>query len=212
MLLPSVPPHGASWLELVVMSRPLPTTALVPQARRTIFAGFRAAALELWGEPGLAEIGALLPIEVREATVTPVTIHAEMLPEEHVLAWYQASWEGPAQRDKATYNRFLQGMMNHGFGKVRRALLQFANAQHITRKAAELWRHDHNTGDLRFVTGDEHHSVVTLSDHLYLSTPLARSSIVEILRYAGALGRSRDVRASYVLESPSLMRVELRWP
>jgi hypothetical protein len=184
---------------------------LRPQARRTIFVGFRTSAKEQWGEAGLADIGERLPHAVREATVTPVAIHAEMLPEEHVLAWYQAAWEGPAQRDKAAYNRFLQGMMNHGFGKVRRALLQFAGAQHITRKASELWRHDHNTGELCFVTGDEHSAVVTLADHAYLSTPLARSSLVEILRYAAALGYNRDVSASYVLESPDLLRVQLSW-
>jgi hypothetical protein len=182
-----------------------------PQARRTIFVGFRAAALELWGAPGLAELGGRLPEDVREATVTPLSIHAEMLPEEHVLAWYQAAWEGPAARDRNAYHRFLQGMMNHGFSKVRRTLLQFASAQHITRKASELWRHDHNTGELRYVCGEERSAVVCLSDHVYLGTPLARSSVVEILRYAASLGQNRDVRASYALESPSLLRVVLSW-
>jgi hypothetical protein len=189
-----------------------PDASVPPQARRTIFVGFRAAALELWGAPGLAEIGAKLPEDVREATVSPLSIHADMLPEEHVLAWYQAVWEGPAERDRTAYNRFLQGMMNHGFSKVRRALLQFATAQQITRKASELWRHDHNTGELRYVSGDERSAVVCLSDHAYLTTPLARGSVVEILRYAASLGHSGEVRASYTLESPSLLRVVLSWP
>jgi hypothetical protein len=188
-----------------------PDTPPLPQARRTIFVGFRASAQERWGATGLAEIGARLPDDVREATLSLPSIHAEMLPEAHVLAWYQAAWEGPAGRDRNAYNRFLQGMMNHGFSKVRRALLQFASAQQITRKASELWRHDHNTGELRYVSGDQHSAVVCLSDHVYLATPLARSSVVEILRYAGSLGQNRDVRASYTLESPSLLQVVLSW-
>jgi hypothetical protein len=180
-------------------------------ARRTIFVSFRSAALELWGEPGLRDIAARLPRATREATIDAVTVADAMLPESYVLDWYLAAWEGPTGRSTQAYKGYLQRMMDHGFGRVRRALLKLASAEQIIRKATELWQHDHNTGDMRFVGCEENRAHVTLGDHVYLETPLARASVVEIMRYAAALGRSRNVTAQGALDTPRLLRVTLTW-
>jgi hypothetical protein len=180
-------------------------------ARRTIFVSFRSAALELWGEPGLRDIAARVPRATREATIDAVTVADAMLPESYVLDWCLAAWEGPAGRSTQAYKGLLQRMMDHGFGRVRRALLTLASADQIIRKAAELWRHDHNTGDMRVVSCEGNRALVTLGDHVYLETPLARTSVVEIIRYAAALGRSRTVTAHGALDTPRLLRVTLTW-
>src|SRR5690242_11418888 len=98
-----------------------------PCARRTIFVGFRRAALALWGEAGLAEIGQLLPEEVRVATVDNVVIVGEWQPERYVLAWYEAAMSGPAKGNRADFCAFIDRMMDIGFGTVRKLLLQIAS-------------------------------------------------------------------------------------
>jgi hypothetical protein len=187
------------------------SVAVEPKARRTIFAGFKVAATEMWGANGLTDIGSRLSPPVRRATVEAITVETDFLPESYVLEWYQAVWEGPAGRSRDLYNQFLQRMMDHGFGRIRKFFLQMASAPMIIQKAAELWRHDHNTGDMRFERVDGNTAVVTLAEHAYLTTPIARASVVEIMRYAAASGRNSNVRASYVLESASKIRVTLTW-
>ena len=183
----------------------------VPGARRTILASFRTAALELWGAEGLAQIAARMPADARRETIDAVVLSAEFLPEEYVLAWYEAAFDGPAAGQNTEYFRFLDKMLDHGFGRVRRFLLGIAMSPvDVFPKCAELWRHDHTHGTLSFELTGRTSVTFTLRDHPYLGTPLARASIAEILRYVVALCRARGVMSTHSLEGNALL-VRITW-
>lgn len=182
-----------------------------PTARRTIFAGFRHAALEVFGQAGLDEIASTMSEEARSVCLDPIVIHQEMLPERFVLEWYECTWAGPASRDRATYNRFLDRMMDHGFGRVRKLLLGLATPAILAQKAPDLWRHDHSHGVLTFETLGPHSVQARLSDHAYVESPLARSSIAEIYRYAMSLTRAKAVTARHFLADERTLSVHIEW-
>jgi hypothetical protein len=182
-----------------------------PTARRVIFAGFRAAATTMWGPAGLRAIGDKMPADARKETVDAVIISTETLPERYVMAWYEAVWAGPANRQQAAFCGFLDRMMDHGFGRVRKVLLGLVAPPQLAEKASELWRHDHDTGTL---TTSTEGSVTTfiLRDHVYTTTPLARLAIAEIYRYAMSLARGVHAPTqSHTLERDGSLRVRITW-
>lgn len=182
-----------------------------PCARRTIFASFRRAAVDLWGEDGLRRIADGMSEEARRRCIDSIVIEEDMLPERFVLEWYEQAWMGPAGRDKEAYNRFLDRMMDHGFGRVRKFLLAMATPAVVARKSGELWRHDHTHGVLTPRAVSEHAFEMRLTDHPYVETPLARGSIAEIYRYAMSLARAKDVRAKHRLEDDRTLVVSIEW-
>jgi hypothetical protein len=182
-----------------------------PSARRTIFAAFRLAAVDVFGPRGIEEIGGLMSEEARQRCLDPVVVHEEMLPERFVLEWYECTWAGPASRSRATYHRFLDRMMDHGFGRVRKLLLGLATPVILAHKAAELWRHDHSHGELAFEMLGDRSLRARLSDHPYVETPLARSSIAEIYRYAMSLTRAKAVTERHFLADERTLTVHMEW-
>lgn len=149
--------------------------------------------------------------EARARCIEPLVLGEEMLPERFVLEWYETVWAGPAERNRVIYDRFLDTMMDHGFGKVRKFLLGVATPATVVRKCSELWRHDHTHGLLEVSVVTDHHFELTLSDHPYLETPLGRSSIAEIYRYALSLARARRVDAKHWLNSSRVLTVRIDW-
>lgn len=189
----------------------MPTTSDEPCARRTIFAGFRRAAVDLWGEEGLRQIGDAMSEEARRRCISSIVIEEEMLPERFVHEWYERAWAGPAQRDRDEYHRFLDRMMDHGFGRVRKFLLGMATPAIVGRKAGELWRHDHTHGEIVTRSMSDRSFELRLTDHPYLETPLARSSIAEILRYAMSLAHAKGVQGKHRLEDHRTLVVHIEW-
>lgn len=185
--------------------------ALEPLARRTIFSAFRRAAVDIWGDEGLREIGAGMSEEARLRCVDAVVIGEEMLPERFVLEWYECAWAGPAARNRVSYHRFLDRMMDHGFGRVRKVLLGIATPLMLARKASDLWRHDHTHGELTVRDPKERSFQLILRDHPYVESPLARSSIAEIYRYAMSLTRASRVTSRHALEDERTLAVTVEW-
>ncbi len=181
-----------------------------PCARGTILVAFRAAASDLWGKDGVAAIAALLPDYTRDATLERIVVNVEWVPERHVMAWYEAVWNGPAARQQAQFARFLDAMMDRGFGRVRKIFLGLVTPMTMLEKAPELWRHDHTHGVLE-IEAQPGSAKVLLRDHPYTTTPLARVAIAEIYRYALSLGRARDVTESHYTEPDGSLILRLRW-
>ena len=177
-----------------------------PSCRRVIFVGFRAAVLSMWGERGLEAIADRIDGETRRATVDPIVISGQWLPERYVMAWYEAVWEGPAGRSNADYLTFLDRMMDNGFGRVRKLFLAMATPHLLAAKAAELWRHDHSTGDLVTERTSDSSATMILRDHAYLATPLSRLSIAEICRYAVSLSHVDDVAVTHTMHEKNELR------
>ena len=102
-------------------------------------------------------------------------------------------------------------MMDHGFGRVRKFLLGMATPATVGRKAGELWRHDHTHGEIVTRSMSDRSFELRLIDHPYLETPLARSSIAEILRYAMSLANAKDVQGRHRLEDERTLVVHIDW-
>jgi hypothetical protein len=185
-----------------------PSATQEPHARRTILVAFRAAALALWGEEGLAAVSADLPEDARRATIDSVRVASDWVPERHAIAWFEAVWRGPAQKQQDVLVRFVDRMMDHGFGRVRRLLLSFATPAMMAAKAPGLWRHDHTHGVLE--TRIEGMTLVArLRHHPYVESPLCRLAVAEVYRYALALTRTSEVTATHRLEREHELTVRL---
>ena len=151
-----------------------------------------------------------MPSEVREKTVDAIIISAEMLPERYVMNWYEAVWEGPASRQQAVLFSFLDRMMDHGFGRVRKGLLSASTPAQLAEKAPDLWRRSRH-GDLDDLDRDGVTTVV-LQDHLYTTAPLARLACAEIYRYALSLAKgARSPTQVHRLERDGSLRIRITW-
>jgi hypothetical protein len=182
-----------------------------PCARRTIFVAFRTAAIELWGPDALRQLGERMPEGARRETIKPSAIAREWLPEAHVMAWYEAAWEGPCGRRERDYLGFIDRMMDHGFGRVRKLLLSMAMTPlSLAVRCAALWRHDHTHGTLTAEQTGGREMLLTLRDHVYMTTELSRRSVVEIYRYASTLTRCKEASASHTMQGARLL-VHIKW-
>lgn len=187
------------------------SSSIAGSARRTIFAGFRQSATKLFGEESLAAIGRLTSPECRDATCGVVLSAQTWLPEQYVMEWYDAAWEGPCGGDQEAFRHFVDGMMDAGFGRVRRLLLGMASPSMLLTRAPELWRYDHSEpGRFEVELIDKHGARITLADHPYTTTARARFAVAEIYRYALSLTRISEVSMRYTGGEEELA-VSLSW-
>src|SRR5436309_12398325 len=94
-----------------------------PCAAQRVFVASRAAAVELYGDEGLREIGEHLPPDVRGALIDSALITEAWLPEGFVMAWQKAVFEGPVRSSDDELHRYIDKVVDHGFGRVRRLLV-----------------------------------------------------------------------------------------
>jgi hypothetical protein len=180
------------------------------RARGTVFVAFREAAVEVWGEQGLRSLASSLPEDVRAATIDEMVVSLGFYPERYTIAWFNTAYAVMSHRSDREYYAFLDSMMDHGFGRVRRALLRLATPGFLLDQAASLWRHDHSHGTLVSETTRGLGTLV-LSHHDYVRDTVARASLAEIFRYAVQLTGARQVTASHQVTSPNVLTVTLRW-
>lgn len=179
-------------------------------ARGTVFCGLREAALELWGADGLATLAACLPADVKATTVDSFVVSVGWYPESYVMSWFIAAHERMSNRDDRQFFRFLDRMMDHGFGRIRRTLLRLASPNLVLAQATSLWRHDHSHGQLEATVG-RGHAQLTLTNHVYTTDPVSRSAIAEIYRYGVAMTGVKQVISHHSLTEPECLQVTLRW-
>jgi hypothetical protein len=182
-----------------------------PAARRTLFAASRAAATELWGDDGIAQIAERLPEDARRDTIESVVVTTEWLPERYMMAWYEAVWAAPARSLVQQFRRFIDKRMSHGFDRVRKSMLSQVTPEQLVTRAPDLWRHDHTTGTLTVEMGANAASV-TLLDHPYATTRVARMATAEVYRHAlSMLSASRNVVETHTHEKNGSLVVRLTW-
>ena len=179
-------------------------------ARGTIFVGFRAAVLDLWGARGMEHLASRLPPDVRRDTVSNLVVSTQWLPETHVLAWYEALWTGPCEEIRESFARVLDRMLDCGFGRIRKAFLAFAKPAMIFEKAPTLWRYDHTHGLLTVMLGGRS-ARLRLEQHPYVDNPLSCMAAAEIYRYCVTLCRARNVTETHYRDADGALIVRLRW-
>jgi hypothetical protein len=166
--------------------------------------------LELWGEFGWREATSALDAEARERLLGAPLSPVGWVPERHMMALSEAVFAGPAGGSEDAYTQFVTKMIDHGFGRIRRFVLQLAPPELLLSRAPELWRHDHTHGVLTVsVAGSE--AVAVLRDHDHVTTPLSRLTAAQAFRAALERTRAKDVIATHDLDDAGALEVRLRW-
>lgn len=187
----------------------LETNIAVPRVQRKNVLGYRLACEEMWGKHGLACVVKLLPDAIREATAGLMPLD-EWIPEEFIVAWAQAVWDGPAERNEAVFRAYVSLTIKHGFGRVKKFLLRRMEPTQIVPRAPALWRGEHTTGILHVELVGPHQMSVRLQDHPYVETPLLRLAVAEAFRAVVALTRAANVTETHAPRGAPLL-VNLRW-
>ncbi len=181
-----------------------------PCAGQRVFVASRAAAVELYGDGGLRAIGERLPSEARAALVDTALITEPWLPERFVMAWQEAVFDGPAQHGAEEFRRYVDKVVDAGFGRVRRLLVNLVTPATLCTRAAELWHDEHTHGQIRAEPSGQV-VVITLRDHPYVTRPIARLVLAESLRHAASLTRARRVEQLHRVVDGDALEVRLTW-
>jgi hypothetical protein len=169
------------------------------------------AVVQLWSRAGLDEAAALLPAETREATLDVPAMAASWVAERHVIAWGHAIWEGPARRERAAYEQFIDRQIDLSFGRIRRFMLSVVSPATLLEKAPAIWREDHTHGDVATEVLGRNEGIWKLANHPFTSTPQLRASMAEVVRYCISLTNATGVTAMHTLEHGCILVVRVRW-
>ena len=180
-----------------------------PCAGQRVFVASRAAAVELWGDGGLVEIAERLPPDARGALIDSAIITDPWLPERFVMAWQEAVFEGPARGSDDEFRRYVHKVVDAGFGRVRRLLVNLVTPATLCTRAAELWHDEHTHGEIS-AEPEGHLVVIHLRNHPYVARPIARLVMAESLLHAASLTRAKHVRENHRVEG-DVLEVRLTW-
>ncbi len=172
----------------------------------------RLAVLDVFGDAGLAEVAPRVSADTCAQTVDASASPLAWVPERFLVEWHEAVWDGPARRDDAALCRVINRRLDFGFGRVRKALLGLVGPEGVTRRAGELWKHDHTHGVFAVTTGSDGKSAAgTLSEHVFCESPIARRALAETFRYIVHLSRGVKVaRETHGLHGASLA-IRVTW-
>ncbi len=173
---------------------------IVPSARGYLLTAFRTAAADVFGAEGAAAL----------AMIAIPTPPPKWIPEADLIAGAHALWEGPARRERARYNAFIQRQVELGSGRVQRMLLSLASPRRVIDRAPAIWSSEHTHGELTVDQLGERSAILRLGEHPYVETPQARATIAEVFRHIVSLTRAGEVSESHALERGVLV-VRLSW-
>jgi len=178
---------------------------LVSGARARTLQGFIAASREVFGE----ETHRRMCERVASHVLDALTLDGEAwVPVDDVIEWCEASL---CDEDEGRIRAFVDVMMNHGFGKVRRVLLQIATPHGVLRRAGELWREEFTDGRLVAYATSPNTAIATLYEHRFLESPLLRAVVAESFRYTLQLSGAADVNERHGSDGDGPLIVRLSW-
>jgi hypothetical protein len=173
-----------------------------------VFVASRAAAVEMYGNDGVKDISARLPAEAR-IIADNALITEKWLPENWIIAWQEAVWNGPARKDEDAFRAYVRKVVDAGFGRVRRLLVNLVTPATLCTRAAELWHDEHTHGEIT-AQPEGHVVVIRLSAHPYVKRPVSRLVMAESLRHAASLTRAKGVTETHRVDGDAL-EVKLTW-
>jgi hypothetical protein len=179
-----------------------------PRVKRFYAAASRDAVRALWGEPGLADVAARMKDGDRETMLAPDL--PLWVPERALIAFNFALWEGPVERARPRYEKFLHTMTDKSFGVVKRLVLSMASPEKVLLASGDMWKTDHTHG---VMTGlcEGKRGTVTLTGSPYVETPQARAGLAEMSRYILELAGAKGVLEKHALVPPGVLEIKLRW-
>jgi hypothetical protein len=183
-----------------------------PCARGSVLHGFRAAAVDLWGNTGLDQVATRLPLSTRLATIEQIVLPFEWVPIEHVVAWHDALWAGPARADEQELARFIGRSIELGLGRFKSAFFSGITPERLIERSQDLWRSQHTHGDLT-VAVEGTNGTVVLRNHAYVEHASSRRVTAESYRYIVTMAGGRDVTAAWgpAAGQASSLVVQLSW-
>jgi hypothetical protein len=178
-----------------------------------VLQSIHAAAHELWGKAVMDDIGGRVSPELRDLAFRPDAVIPTLswIPERHVPDLYRAAWEGPCGKNELLLRGLVDKAMDLGFGRVRRALLNFVGPVGLMERASELWRHNHTHGALEVARTGPLRGHVILRDHPYNDSPIMRIVMAESFRYAVALSRAKTARETNQRIADGSLQVDIQW-
>jgi hypothetical protein len=179
-----------------------------PRIKRFYASASRDAVRALWGEAGLSDVAARMSEVDREAMLAP---HLPLWVRERALiAFNFALWEGPVDRNRQRYERWLHAMTDMSFGVVKRLVLSLASPEKVLLVSGEMWKADHTHG---VMTGhcEGKRGTLTLAGSAFVETPQARAGMAEMTRYIMQLAGAKGVVEKHALVPPGVLEVKLRW-
>jgi len=179
-----------------------------PKIKRFYAAASRDAVRVLWGEAGLADVAARMTERDREVMLAPDL--PLWVPERALIAFNFALWEGPVDRARPRYEKWLHTMTDMSFGVVKRLVLSMASPEKVLLASGEMWKADHTHG---VMTGrcDGKRGMVTLTGSEFVATPQARAGMAEMSRYILQLAGAKGVVEKHALVPPGVLEIKLRW-
>ena len=179
-----------------------------PCAAQRVFVASRSAAMALYGDAGLRDIAERLPEDARPLAESAL-IAEQWLPERFVMAWQEAVWSGPARASVDDFRVYTNRVVDAGFGRVRRLLVNLVTPATLCTRAAELWHDEHTHGK---ISAEPKGQVVTirLREHPYVTKPISCLVMAESLRHAASLTRARQVQQTHRVHDETL-EVRLSW-
>jgi hypothetical protein len=177
--------------------------ALVTGVRARTLQGFIHATREVLGDEAYARVCAEVHPRILESIASD---GEDWVPTEDVIAWCESALR---TADNDAIRRFVDVMMNHGFGRVRRVLLQIATPHGVLRRASELWREEFTDGRLVAYATSPNSAVATLYQHRFLDSPLLRTIVAESFRYTLELSGATSVTEEHVSDDNGPLVVRL---
>ncbi|MGD0525233.1 MAG: hypothetical protein ABSE49_08825 [Polyangiaceae bacterium] len=179
-----------------------------PKIKRFYAAACRDAVRVLWGDAGLIDVAARLAASDRDAMMAPDL--PLWVSERAVIAFNFALWEGPVNRTRQRYDKWLHVMTDMSFGVVKRLVLSMASPEKVLTVSGEMWKADHTHG---VMTGscEGKRGTLTLAGSQFVETPQARAGMAEMSRYILQLAGAKGVVEKHALVPPGVLEIKLRW-
>jgi hypothetical protein len=179
--------------------------------RRLYLPAMKRAAVLLWGEEGLDDIGRALPDDTREEFFRTVQTD-EWVAVRHITGWMYAAHHGPAQLALAKTREYIDRIFDFSSGIIRRSLLRLADPATLTPRLGPLWPEDQTHGELLSTIDPGGKSATfRLTNSPFTETPHTRGGIAENYRYAYSLTRATNVTETHALERQGTLVFRIRW-
>ena len=106
------------------------------------------------------------------------------------------------------FRRYVDKVVDAGFGRVRRLLVNLVTPATLCTRAADLWHDEHTHGEIT-ATPTGRVVVIRLREHPYVTRPIARMVMAESLAHAARLTRAKRVDELHRVDGDAL---EVRLP
>jgi len=134
------------------------------------------------------------------------------VPERYTIAWAEAAFHGLCLGEEALFRRYVDRMVELSFGRVRRLVLRVVDAPMLLERSGDMWRTEHSHGLMRGRTLGPGRGVMSLYDHPYTQTRIARLAISEGIRFGLGLSRgTHEVEEEHRLSPAGALEIDLFW-